>query len=151
MIEFMVNEPKPFRSATASGQTAIRMNPTYVRIPAASLIALGIAGAIIGGINLVGMFFFELTPIQTWNPSVYWWSMFLFGLGIVVVNILVVGGALQMWRIASFRVALMGAILACVPFLGPVFFVGIPFGIWAIAILSQKSTRLLFETGTMHG
>lgn len=45
--------------------------------------------------------------------------------------------AIQMKNLKSHSTAKMGAIVACIPCIGPCCIVGIPFGIWALIVLAK--------------
>ena len=54
---------------------------------------------------------------------------------------LVIAAAISMLRLKSWALALAGAIAMVVPCLGPCCPIGIPFGVWAIVILSRADVR----------
>ncbi|MGE0757206.1 MAG: hypothetical protein AB7O38_09305 [Pirellulaceae bacterium] len=60
-----------------------------------------------------------------------------FALGIAVLY-----GALQLQQLASYRWSLAAAVLACLPCY--CFFVGVPFGIWALVLLSRLDVQRAF-------
>jgi hypothetical protein len=53
-------------------------------------------------------------------------------------------GAVCMRYGVKFRVAQIAAMIACVPFLSPAIWLGIPFGIWALIVLQRKDVRRAF-------
>lgn len=59
-------------------------------------------------------------------------------------NAAVLYGAIQARRAKSYRWAMAAAILACIPFLSPAVFVGIPLGIWLLVVLRRQDVRACF-------
>lgn len=55
--------------------------------------------------------------------------------------ILIAVGAAKLGFLESYRLARMGAILACIPLITPFIVVGIPFGIWALRLLADPAVR----------
>ena len=64
--------------------------------------------------------------------------MFLFG-AIVLV------GAVSMLRLRSYRAARLAAIVAMVPVISPLVVLGVPFGIWAMALLGRPEVKARFR------
>ncbi|MEM6473885.1 MAG: hypothetical protein AAF802_30295 [Planctomycetota bacterium] len=60
--------------------------------------------------------------------------------GLVVISI----GAAKLGFLESYRMARVGSILACVPFVTPFIWLGIPFGIWALRLLADAEVRGAF-------
>jgi uncharacterized membrane protein len=70
----------------------------------------------------------------------YWYifvAMFLAALATIY-------GAIQMLRLQHYRACIAGAVIASIPILSPCYILGIPFGIWALAILLRQDTRAAF-------
>jgi hypothetical protein len=72
-------------------------------------------------------------------------------LGRILLDILTIQGSLQGLRLASFRDARRAATMAAIPILSPLFFLGMPFGIWALVILSTQSVQRGFRSGSLSG
>jgi hypothetical protein len=53
-------------------------------------------------------------------------------------------GAWCMRRGVRYRVSMTAAILACIPMISPMIWIGIPFGIWALIVLRRKDVRAAF-------
>jgi len=70
-----------------------------------------------------------------------------FSLGIIglILNIFVVMGASQMKNLKSRSTAMMACIASMVPCVGPCFFLGLPFGIWGIIVLSNPRVSKAFR------
>jgi len=81
------------------------------------------------------------------------WAAFAMfgGMGVVgllvsiVLCILVIVGAMKMKALESYGFALASAIIALLP-CGPCCLLGIPFGIWAIVVLSDGQVRAAFRS-----
>jgi hypothetical protein len=54
-------------------------------------------------------------------------------------------GASRMIGTGSYRAAFITCCLACVPILGPCYFLGIPFGIWGLMVLRRPEVRAGWE------
>ena len=48
----------------------------------------------------------------------------------------------------DYRRAKLAAILSCIPFLSPVMYCDIPFGIWALVVLRRQDVRTEFDQPT---
>lgn len=60
--------------------------------------------------------------------------------GLIVISI----GAAKLGFLESYRMARVGSILACIPFVTPFIWLGIPFGIWALRLLADSEVRGAF-------
>jgi hypothetical protein len=61
------------------------------------------------------------------------------------VNLVTVAGAIQMMRLRTFWLAVVGAILAFNPFNCPCCVTQLPFGIWALVVLFRSDVRMAFR------
>jgi hypothetical protein len=75
------------------------------------------------------------------------WSLGWLGASIVY-SLLLIGGAFQMAAARGYAICMATAIGALVPFLGPCYVLGIPFGIWAIVVLRRPDVRAGFPPMT---
>jgi hypothetical protein len=66
----------------------------------------------------------------------------LLGLGL---SVLILIGAARMQSLRSYEFALTAAILAMVPCLTPCCLIGLPFGIWAVVVLSRAGVKSQFH------
>ncbi len=64
-------------------------------------------------------------------------------LGLIVISI----GAAKLGFLESYRMARIGSILACIPFLTPFIWLGIPFGVWSLKLLNDPTVRKAFPDG----
>jgi hypothetical protein len=60
-------------------------------------------------------------------------------------HVLVFYGAIQMLRFRSPGIARAAAIVAVIPICSPLYVLGIPFGIWALIVLSKPEVQAAFE------
>ena len=58
--------------------------------------------------------------------------------------ILIAVGAAKLGFLESYRLARLGSLLACIPFVTPFMLIGIPFGIWALWLLADPTVRRAF-------
>lgn len=63
---------------------------------------------------------------------------------VVVPSILIAYGAWCMRCNKHYRVAVVAALIACIPLISPCLILGIPFGIWAILVLRRPDVRAAF-------
>ncbi len=61
-------------------------------------------------------------------------------IGLIVISV----GAAKLGFLESYRMARVGSILACIPFVTPFIWLGIPFGIWALRLLADSEVRGAF-------
>ena len=76
------------------------------------------------------------------EPSVWFFAL---AVACVPSNAIVFVGAWNMRRARRYRLSVAAAILGCTPGLSPLFYIGIPFGIWALIILIRKSAKERFR------
>jgi len=74
-----------------------------------------------------------------------WW-IGLIGTVSGAANIVVFRGARCMRNGRKYRLAMIAAILSCIPGLSPAICFGIPFGIWALIVLRRPSVRAAFRS-----
>ena len=70
----------------------------------------------------------------------FWGAVIL----IPVINLLIIAGSIAMMRRSAYPLAMTAAIAAIIPFCGPCVVVGIPFGIWALVLLSKPEVKASF-------
>jgi hypothetical protein len=64
--------------------------------------------------------------------------------GLFLVHLTVLLGSLNMLRVRSYSSALTAAIVSLIPFCSPVVLLGLPFGIWALAVLRREEVKEAF-------
>jgi hypothetical protein len=63
----------------------------------------------------------------------------------IVMDALVIIGAINMLRVGSFGLAITGAIVSAIPCASPCCILGIPFGIWALVVLNDADVKAAFR------
>ncbi|WP_442505534.1 hypothetical protein SH528x_004325 [Novipirellula sp. SH528] len=64
---------------------------------------------------------------------------------IIAINSLILFSAIKMKGLKNYSLALTGAILAVIPCISPCYFLGIPFGIWALVVLMRPEVKQAFR------
>lgn len=97
----------------------------WLRWPAWTLIGLSLAALIVQSYWTISVALTERNPA-----------------GAIILNLIMLlppattlAGAIDMLRLRSYRNARAAALLASIPFCSPLFFLGIPFGLWSLALL----------------
>jgi len=154
----------PYASPTSSTTTAgpplvygdLQMYAaSRVAGPATALIvvmAIGIALAIVGmAFSLLAVGIAEFGPggpgPQGPFPMIFSGGMnAVLGALEVIIGIIIIVGALKMKRLESYGFAMAAAVLSMIPYLSPCCCLGLPFGIWAIVVLSDGQVRAAFRS-----
>lgn len=110
-----------------------------------ALSLLGLAMAVTGADNP--------PPMPGMDPEfVHYFRMFAYGpVGIgtkilsLTVSIFLLYGALQMPKLNRHGLAMTTAIIAMIPCFSPCCFLGLPFGIWALVVLSKPEVKSQFN------
>jgi hypothetical protein len=68
------------------------------------------------------------------------------GIILLIASSFVLYGALKMKKLQNYDVAKAATIVSMVPCIGPCLCLGIPFGIWAIVVLSKPHVRSAFRS-----
>ena len=63
----------------------------------------------------------------------------------LLVGIVVIVGAVKMKNLESYGFAMASAIIAMVPCISPCCLLGLPFGIWALVVLSDAGVKAAFR------
>jgi hypothetical protein len=109
--------------------------------PGTALLILGSIAAVFPAIAVVGwlfnLFFVGFNAIVVSN--------LLVSVGFLGCYVMISIGGGKMASMESYRLARLGAILACIPFTSPFVFLGIPFGIWALVLLYDPQVKAAFE------
>jgi hypothetical protein len=142
----------PYQSP-ADFEPAALYPPAYVAdrvaAPAIGLIITGSLGLLMQCIGTVRTFFMlQDFPKAVANDPAFMamgGAQLVIGLLGVVLNILIIVGGVKMRRLESHGLAMAAAILAMIPCLSPCCLLGLPFGIWAIVVLSSDEVRAAFR------
>ncbi len=142
----------PYSTTSSAPVTADARNE--VNAPAISLIAVSAIAIAFGILGLAMDAFLLLSgavealearnngPISEYTQigiRSTWGSVLL------VASAFVLFGALKMKALKSYGTAKLAAIVALVPLVGPCCILGIPFGIWALIVLSKPHVRDSFS------
>ncbi len=124
--------------------------PNEVIAPAIALIVISLF-AIVSGVFGIAITVFlllsgsiaELEAINEGPVSEYTQVIIqtIWGVILLIAATFVLYGAVKMKRLKDYRTARLAAIVALVPLVGPCCFLGIPFGIWALVVLSKPYVR----------
>ena len=133
----------PYQTPKSVGTEQVNVK-TFVRPPAVSLAVLALLTLLldisIGFVNFVdAMRFIESYGILSAAPL---------GLGtvfMILMHLVVLIGAIKMFRLTGYRFAKCAAIVSLVPMCSPGFILGIPFGIWPLVALSKPEVRQAFS------
>ncbi len=71
-------------------------------------------------------------------------TAFIVATSLVLLNSIVLSGAIKMRKMQRHRSAVAGAAIAIIPVLSPLLILGIPFGIWAMIKLSDPEIKRYF-------
>ena len=138
---------QPDQPPSSGGDIASR-----VKAPAIALMitaGIGMVFQIIGLLmNLLGA---GVGAAEATTQQEQWMAMTSGGVGVVssivglVIGVVVLLGALKMMKLQSWGFALAAAILAMIPCVSPCCLLGIPFGIWAIVVLTKADVKAAFN------
>ena len=128
---------RPSEAISSDSIEAIRQR---VWIPAAGLMVSGIINcvAVVGGV--LGVLVKSI--LQGFVISGNMFAFLLVSL-VAAQGILLIIGAFNMMRLRSYRMAVVGSILAVLPFF-PGAVIGLPMGIWALVLLVKKDVKAAF-------
>ena len=126
-----------------------------LRAPAIALIVAGSLNGMIGLLSLLsgllrlsGMGGREMLPVDEAERLGYMISTVVaYGVSLIslVLAPVIIYGATKMMQAKKYKVARLAAILAILPFTSCCFLVGLPMGIWALAILAQTDVKAAFN------
>ena len=67
------------------------------------------------------------------------------GLISLAVGAFILVGAFKMMKLRSYGMAVAASIIAMIPCVSPCCCLGLPFGIWALVVLSRREVKSAFE------
>jgi hypothetical protein len=147
--------PAPFGAAPGDDGGRVRA-ASQVSGPAISLIvatAIGMGFAVLGilmqilGLGMAGMSQFENNENAEMARML---QMYTGVMGIVlrsvaiIVGIFIILGCIKMKKLENYGMAMTVSIIAMVPCLSPCCCLGLPFGIWALVVLSKPEVKQYF-------
>jgi hypothetical protein len=103
--------------------------------PGTALLIMGSIYSVFPAIHLLQVLLIHGVPVEDFLVR----AVFFF-----TAILIAVGGA-KMAFMESYSMARIGAILACIPLISPFVVWGIPFGIWALIVLSDPKVKAAFE------
>jgi len=149
----------PYQSPTQYGQPPLQQ-PYYradrfavyrVSGPATALIVTGVLGLIVQLLGLVGNLIaaaagphrrgVEPFPFQI-EPGI----AVVFGVISSALAIVIIVGAVKMKNLESYGMGMAASIIAMIPCISPCCLLGLPFGIWALVVLSDASVKAAFRS-----
>jgi hypothetical protein len=68
----------------------------------------------------------------------------IFSILAITGGVLIILGALKMKKVESYNSAMAASIIAMIPCVSPCCILGLPFGIWALVILSKPEIKTAF-------
>ena len=132
-------------SAPATALIVTALLGIVVNLLIAGLYAIIFVLLLTGSIPSIGSF--DQDPMQLLIAYGVVVAAAVFGL---VMDVLVLAGAARMKRLESYRFALAASIIAAIPGISPCCLLGVPFGIWAIVVLSDDSVKAAFQGRTLE-
>jgi serine/threonine protein kinase len=134
-----VNEP---RNKVESGDASENIR-NYLRRPAEGLLIAGLVNVlcIVPFTLLMGTM--VLTNSRLLPPRGLDQKVAALSLLVTVVGALIVYGVMRMRELESYRMAVLGCVLALLP-ITPGCLLGVPFGVWALSILTRRDVREAF-------
>ena len=138
-----------------SATTPLVVDISTIRVPATALIvvaslaiALGVFGLIVDLIIVVSGSL-EMLEARNRSPIPKTTQILVrtvWGITTLLISCYVLYGAIGMRKLTNYWAARRASIVAMIPLLGPCLVLGIPFGIWAFAILCKPEVISLFAT-----
>lgn len=113
-----------------------------IKAPAIALMVVSILALVVGSLGLIfDVFLIAVQGVVTLQLIV----RSLWGVLLLISAAFVLFGAIKMKNMKDYGVARAAAIVAIIPFVGPCCLIGIPFGIWAVIVLSKPHVRAAFR------
>ncbi|MGO8744911.1 MAG: hypothetical protein ACLQNE_02870 [Thermoguttaceae bacterium] len=144
----MVNNitDNPYQSPSQPGRGA---DPSpMVRLPALSLIGLAAISMLAIAANGFTLVIDNMRFLEAYGTREGLSKVLPIDIGFTVVlaaHLVILFGAFQMCRIRRYRLAKTAAIISLVPLCSPLVILGMPFGIWALVVLSRPNVKSAFR------
>ena len=127
----------------------VKLPAIFLIISAALNVVLGLLGLLSPGMSEEQLARFRETPdVPDWVTKLAESSTGAGGYAPSILAVLtgaaILFGALKMMRLQSYGWAMAAAILAVIPCISPCCCLGIPFGIWALVVLSKPEVKAAF-------
>ena len=132
-----------------SGNTSYALQ--RVSAPGVCLIVIAVLSLVMGVLNILANILQigiaavgdmkEVMPVMFMGPVV----IFSGAIGIIVAIVVLIG-AIKMRRLETYWLAMTASILALIPCIAPCCIFGLPFGIWALVVLSDPIVKMSFKS-----
>ncbi|PQO39308.1 hypothetical protein C5Y96_05495 [Blastopirellula marina] len=142
----------PYESPSNSPQSSAAQSA--VTAPAIALMVISALAVVVGILGLMGDAFLLLSgaveQLEEMNdgPVSKYQSItvrIIWGIALILASAYIFYGAMQMKQLTNYTAARTAAMISVIPCLGPCCFLGIPFGIWALVVLSKPEMRDAFR------
>ncbi|MGD0899680.1 MAG: serine/threonine-protein kinase, partial [Thermoguttaceae bacterium] len=134
----------PSSAAPAADDAAIEQARHQVRGPAIGLLVTGIFNWVVALPITLIVSYYTMASKQGGPGGVVLLAPIL----LVVFSVLVLVAALKMKRLQAYGLAIAAGILAII--ISPANLIGLPIGIWALVVLSQRDVRAAFAQNRQH-
>jgi hypothetical protein len=122
--------------------------------PATALIVTAILGMILHAFAIVanvvqvamGPIFWQQGPRMIFPIRVHTGFDVAGNVVAFILSVIVLFGAMKMKRLENYGFAMAAAIIAMIPCIGPCCILGLPFGIWALVVLSDGPVKAAFRS-----
>jgi len=142
-----VSTSNPYESPVSVQEQLPPTVPTSVRAPALGLIVLGILALVGYVLQIIATGVqFLLSALHPLAIDGQQWLYSVVGMVLFLPTLTIVYGALNARKGKRYRWALASAILSCIPFVSPIIYLAIPFGIWLLIALLRQKARLRFTS-----
>lgn len=111
-------------------------------IPATVLLVTATPVVVTTPLRLIDMWIHPEDPLLQLVP---WSVLVIVHALLLLVHLLITVGSVNMLLMRSYKLARIGAIAACVPMFTTCTVIGVPFGIWALVVLSRTNVRSQFS------
>jgi hypothetical protein len=121
-----------------------------VSAPAVCLIVISVLSLVFGALNILADIFkvgaVAMDDFKNIMPVMFIGPVLIFSHVVgIIVDIIVLIGAIKMLRLQTYWLAMTASILALIPCIAPCCIMGLPFGIWALVVLSDPVVRMSFK------
>ncbi|MCY2983981.1 MAG: hypothetical protein NTY15_10115 [Planctomycetota bacterium] len=138
-------DPNPYAAPTTSVERTLDIvEQAKLRLarPATALVVMASIQSVFPAILLVSGTFDFFSGQLSGTKSI---PLFIAAAQFTALLLIAIGAA-KMGFLESSSMGRMAAILSCIPFVTPFVFIGIPFGIWSLRLLSDPEINRAFQT-----
>ena len=141
----------PMTPTPAPGNVIDKVKPPAIAVIVAT--AVGMAFGVLGLLaNVLGIALIPLAPEGEAGQGGQIGAIMGGGMGIasniigLLIGAFIIYAMTKMMRLEQWGLSMGGAILAMIPCLSPCCVLGLPFGIWAIVVLTQPDVKAAFNS-----